>query len=768
MKTEQGIKNRLLRHGSIMETIAVTIVRSRYFIFLLFAAAAVYCVLSLGKVNVNSELTAFLPADAETRQGLTVMEEEFTTYAAAQVMVSNITYDTAEKLSGKIKEIGHVTDVSFDDTQAHFKNASALFSVSFDAGNDDAGAQSAMEQISELIAPYDHYTSTEVGSNYSKQLSGEMGMVILFSVLVIIGVLLLTSHSYFEVVIFFIVFIFAGLLNMGTNFWLGTISSITNSVAVILQLALAIDYAIIFAHRYEDEASAEPDVKEALIRALSKSIVEISSSSLTTIAGLAALTMMQFRLGYDLGVVLMKGIVCSMLSVFLLMPGLILLFPTPLKKTAHRSLVPNIEGWGRLLAKRVPVFLLIFALVLPAAVICSRKTVYGFSDSSINELIPSESRTAMHKINDTFDPSTAIAVLVPSGDFEKEKIILEEAAALDAVKSATGLANIEIEEGRTLTDRYTPRMFSELLDVDIEIARLLFQAYGLEHEQYGAIFNSASYDVPLIDMLLYLFEKLDQGAITLTEAQNEMLTEMRGSLERADNQLRGENWDRLVLTTNVPAEGEESLRLVQNVRTIAEKQYGEGNILIMGEITSASDLRDSYQGDSVLISILTIVFVFTILLFTFRSPVAAALLVFVIQGSIWINFSVAWLECDCPSFVTNMIVSAIQMGATVDYAIVIMSHYRSLREHLGKREAMIRAVNESFPTVLTSGLMMTAAGLLIAYRVSDVYIGHIGLAVGRGAAISVILVLTVLPQMIVLFDKAIGKTTVKLRQGGGN
>ena len=163
-----------------------------------------------------------------------------------------------------------------------------------------------------------------------------------------------------------------------------------------------------------------------------------------------------------------------------------------------------------------------------------------------------------------------------------------------------------------------------------------------------------------------------------------------------------------------------------------------------------------------LINVLTIVFVFVILLFTFKSPVAAAVLVFVIQGSIFINFSFQYITNTTSLFVTNMIVSAIQMGATIDYAIVIMNRYLALRKQTPKKEAMAHAVNESFPTVVTSGAIMAVAGLVIAFRVTDVYIGHIGLAVGRGALISVILVLTVLPQLIVLFDKAIEKTTFRI------
>ena len=281
------------------------------------------------------------------------------------------------------------------------------------------------------------------------------------------------------------------MLNMGTNYLLGEISSITNSIAVILQLALAIDYSIILIHRYQDEAIQRNSSREALIEALAKGIVEISSSSLTTISGLLALTLMQFRLGYDLGVVLTKGIIFSILSVLLLMPGLILFFPKMLKKTAHRSHVPDISAWGRFLTKSKYCFVWVFIVIIPFSIVWSSKTNYAFADSTIDELVYSERRAAMHKIIDTFDESTQIALIVPSGDFESEKAVIQEVLPLDNVKNVTGLANIEIENGRMLTDKYTPRMFSELLDIDIEEAVLLYQAYGVEHKQYQGIFKNS-------------------------------------------------------------------------------------------------------------------------------------------------------------------------------------------------------------------------------------------------------------------------------------
>ena len=757
-------KNTEVQKPDVMKLVATGIVNARFAVLAVFILLCVYCGMSVGKVRVNDDLTAFLPDTTETRKGLTIMNKEFLTYGTADVMISNITCDIASKLADEIGRYEHVASVDFDDSPAHFINSSALLSISFDAEEDDPAVEAEMDHIKERLKGYDTYISSGIGYDFSAELAREMVGVLAIAAVVIVGVLLFTSRSYFEVVIFGIVFAVAALMNMGTNYWLGEISSITNSIAVILQLVLAIDYAIIFIHRYQDEVAKNPNVKEALIEALSKAILEISSSSLTTISGLIALTMMQFRLGYDMGIVLTKGIICSLITVFLLMPGLIMLFPKQLKKTAHRNLIPSIRPWGKFLTRAKYCFVWVFLLILPFAFYYSRQTRYAFSDTSITEIVYSPGREAMHRIRDTFADSNVIAVIVPSGAYENEKAILRSVSGMGRVRNATGLANIEVGDGHVLTDPFTPQMFAELLDLDYETALLLFEGYGIKHEEYQVFFGNADeYRVILLDMFEYLFEKIDQGMVTLDEEKADQIRELRAQLHRGTMQLRGENYDRLIFNADVPVEGDESIALTDAIRKEAEKYYGEGNVLVVGEITSARDLAESYTGDSKKIALLTIAFIFIILLFTFRSFVGAALLAFVIQGSIWINFTFPYFQHLTASFVTDMIVSAIQMGATIDYAIVIMNRYLSLKKEAGKREAMIAAVDEGFATVITSGSILTMAGFMIGLRVSDVYVSHIGLAVGRGAAVSVVLVMTVLPQFILLLDKPIEKTTFTLK-----
>ena len=756
-------KTKRLQTDMLMRKLAAAIVRWRGLFMLLFLLAAVYCALGLSRVRVNSDLTFFLAPDTETRRGITIMEDNFVTYASEDVMIANITYERAESLCETIRGYDRVFSVSFDDTPAHYVRASALLTIAFDGTDDEPGVEEARGRIRALLAPYDSYTYSMDIKNYSRKLAGEMVGVVAIAAAVIAVILLFTSRSYFEVVIFALVFVFAALLNMGTNFWLGEISMITHSIAIIMQLALAIDYAIIFSHRYQDECARFDSAREALVEALAKSIVEISSSSLTTISGLVALMLMEFRLGYDLGVVLSKSILCSLLTVFLLMPGLILLFPRAIRRSAHRSLIPDITPWGRFLMRSKSCFVWLFLLIVPFAFYGARHVNYAFSDSAVSELVYSESRAAMRRIEQTFESSTSVVLLLPHEDLEAEKTIAREIRALDGVKDVTGLSLIEVDDEHVLTDLYSPRQFAELLELPREEAELLFQAYGVRHEEYQALFGAPdSYRVPLLDLFDFLFELIDHGVVTLSGEQSEQVEALRPTLSYALAQLRGEHYNRLLITVDLPTEGDESRALVERVRAIAAPHYPAGEVLVVGDITSARDLGDSYTGDSLLISLLTIGFVFAILLFTFRTAVGAAILVFVIQGSIWINFSFPYLQGQSPSFVTNMIVSAIQMGATIDYAIVLMNRYQVLKAALPPRQAMARAVNESFATVLTSGSIMTIAGVLIGMRVSDVYVSHIGLGVGRGALCSVILVLSVLPQLLVLLDGAVEKTRFRL------
>lgn len=749
---------------TFMTKLARFIVDKRKAFYLIFIAAFLFSAASVNKVQVNNDITTYLPSDTETRRGLTIMDQEFVTLGSANIMVSNITYETAEALSEEIAAVPGVSGVEFDDTEEHYHDAAALFTVSFEGEEQAPETIESLERVKLLLEGYDYYPSTTIGLDTSASLQKEMTVILAIAAVVIVVVLLFTSKSYLEIPVYLIVFATAAVLNMGTNYWFGTISFITNAIAIVLQLALAIDYAIIFCHRYMEERDNGLDAREADISALSKAIVEISSSSLTTISGLVALMLMQLRIGFDMGIVLAKGIVISMLCVFLLMPGLLMLFHNAIEKTRHKNLVPHISWLGKGVVKLRFILPPIFLIVLVAGAVLSARCDYVFDTNDTDFDNKPAWRIADEKVTETFGQKNTIAMLVPRGDYDKEGAILRQVESLEPVTQVTGLANIEVEDGRMLTDTMNPRQFAELAGVDVELARLLYQAYGLSVEEYGAIFQEPDeYAVPLLDIFEFLVEQIDKGVVTLDEEQAEKVDDLREQLDMGIEQLRGENWSRLVFVADTPTEGTETYELLDEIRAIGQTYYGD-NVILVGNSTNAFDLSSSFSQDNAKISILTALFVMVILLFTFKSAGLPLLLVLTIQGSIWINFSFPVLQGTNLFFLSYLVVSSIQMGATIDYAIVITNRYLELKTVMDRKQAAIEALDQSFPTILTSGSIMAVAGFLIGGISTDATIGSVGLTLGRGTVTSILLVMTVLPQLLLLGDSLIERTAITLNR----
>lgn len=744
------------------EKLATFIVDKRNLFFLIFIIGAVFSVFSQGWVDVNNDITAYLPEDTETRQGLTVMEDEFITYASVRMMIANITYPQAEALVEKIEAIDGISGVTFDDTADHYTNSSAMFDITFAGESDDEICTTALDQLKEQFAAYDLYISGEVGDTQSETLAKEMQTIFLVAVIIIVLVLLFTSRTYAEIPVLLITFGAAAILNMGTNFLFGEISFITNSVAIVLQLALAIDYAIILCHRFSEERETQQP-REACITALSKAIPEISSSSLTTISGLLAMMFMQFKIGADLGIVLIKAIFLSLLSVFTLMPGLLMLFSKWIDKTHHRNFVPNISPWGKIVTKLKVVIVPLFVPLIILGCIFSNQCPYAYGDSMLETEKKSDAQIANEMVEKNFGATNSLVVMVPTGDYEKEGQLLADLEACEEVDYAMGLANTEAMDDYMLTDKLTPRQFSELLDQDVEIGRLLYTAYAVEEENYGKIVGGIdNYRVPLIDMFLFLYDMKQDGYVELDDETSQDIDDLYSQLTDAKKQLQGEHYSRLLVNLKLPEEGEETYAFLDKVHDLAAQYYEDG-VLLAGNSTNAYDLSSSFSRDNIIISVLSILFVIVVLLFTFKSVGLPILLVLVIQGAIWINFSFPYLQNMYVHFMGYLVISSIQMGANIDYAIVISNRYLELKKVMPRREAMVETLNQSFATIITSGGILASAGILISKITTEPTIYAIGQCLGRGTIISMILVMTVLPGIMLLGDAIIEKTSFQMK-----
>lgn len=748
--------------GSGMEKIATFIVDKRNLFFLLYAFALIFSIVATGWVKVENDITTYLPEDTETRQGLTVMNDNFVTYGTARVMVSNVTYETAENICSDLESIDGVTSVDFDDTTDHYKSASALFSVTFDGTTTDDISIHALHTIRDMLAGYDTYIDTEVGVDTSADLQSEMSVILVLAAIVIVLVLTLTSRSYAEVPVLIMTFGAAALLNMGTNFLCGTISFISNSVTVILQLALAIDYAIILCHRFSDEHETK-DTREACIAALSKAIPEISSSSLTTISGLGALAFMHFGIGRDMATVLIKAILFSLLSVFTLMPGLLMVFSKKIDATRHKNLIPKITFLGKFDVATRFIVPPIFAVVVVVTAVLANKCPYCYSYTDLVTAKQSESQIAHQKIKNTFGVNNMVAVIVPTGDYDSERQLLKDLDSCAEVKSTQGLANIDAMDGYKLADALTPRQMSELAGLDYEVAEALYAAYAVDQNEYGKLISGlGDYKVPLFDMFMFLQREMKDGNITLDGDIQETLDDLFEQLNKAQLQLQSDKYSRLVVYLNLPEESDETLAFLDTMHALIAKYYSS-DTYIVGNSTNVKDLSSSFGEDNMLISVLSALFVVIILLFTFKSAGLPVLLIVVIQGSIWINFSVPTIKHESLYFLGYLIVNSIQMGANIDYAIVISSHYTDLKKEMRPKEAIIAALNEAFPTIFTSGTILAVAGALIGVMTTNPVIAAIGTCLGRGTVISIVLVMAVLPQILLIGDTIVERTSFDVK-----
>ncbi len=755
MENEQNEKK---GGNQAMVKICGFIVDKRNLFFLLFGILIIFSAVSRNWVNVENSMSHYLPDSTETKQGLDLMEQEFITYGTCDVMVANVSYEQAESIERDLEFIPGVFMIDFDDTEDHYFNGSSYYNVTFDYDEKDDQCLEVLERVKEELAGYDYYLSTTLGDIEAELIAEEMNVIVVLVAFVVVTVLLLTCQAYAEVPVLLITFVAAAILQMGTNFVFGTISFVSNSVTVVLQLALSVDYAIILLNRYKEEHAAL-EAREAIIIALSKAIPEICGSSLTTIGGLIAMGFMQYKMGPDLSVCLIKSIFLALGSVFLLMPGVIMLFSKLMDTTKHKNFIPDIPFVGKFDYATRHIVAPLFVLVIVGAYTVSSKCPYVFGDSTITPPIQNSIQKTEELQTDNFGTSNMVALIVPAGDYEKEAKLLEELEACPEVDYTQGLANIEALDDYCLTDKLTPRQFSELIDLDYEVAELVYAAYAVNDEDYAKVVNGLpEYKVSLIDMFMFVHDEVEEGYVTLEDDMQDTLDDAFDAMNFAKNQLQGENYSRMLVFLTLPEESEETFAFLDRMHEIAEKYYPGGRILVCGESVSQYDLQKTFGRDNLVNNVISILAVLVVLLFTFKSAGMPVLLIAVIQGCIWLNFSIPALQHDNIFFMSYLIVSSIQMGANIDYAIVIAGRYMELRKENGRRQSIIDSMNQAFPTIITSGTMMVVAGFLIGKLTSNAAIFGIGKCLGRGTTISILVTMFVLPQILLVGDKIIEKT----------
>mgnify|MGYP005827758005 CR=1 FL=1 len=678
-----------------MINIASWIIKHKKAVLIAFMLVTVLSTAAQFFVKVNYNMVDYLPDDAQSTQAMDIMEKEFTgDVPDTRVMVTGVTIQEALEFKEKLEAIDGVSDVMWLDdmvdlktplevadketVENYYSDQNALFSISVATGDEVR----ITDEIYELIGSDGAIAGEAANTASSQKMAGSESMYAgMLLVPLIILILVVSTTSWVEPLFFLTAIGVSVLINLGTNIFLGEVSFVTQSVAPILQLAVSLDYAVFLLHSFSDYRKVTDDPEEAMKLAMKKSFPAITASAATTFFGFIALTFMEFQIGSDLGVNLVKGIVLSFISVMVFLPALTLVFYKWMDKTKHKSFVPSFKGIGNKVLKwKVPSLIFVFAILVPAFLGQTNTSfIYGSGEQPENTRVGSDFK----KVEEAFGETTPIVLLVPKGDMAKEKELVEDIEALDYV---TGVM---------------------------------------------AYVNQVGSEIPP--------EYLDKS-IT--------------------DEFYSENYSRIVINTNQGTEGEVPFAIVENVEEAAADYYGD-KALSLGESVTLYDIKNTVNKDNVVVNVLTVVTIALVLLFSFKSITIPVVLLITIEAAVWINLSIPYFTNTPLVFVGYLIISTVQLAATVDYGILFTEAYTHYRKEMSAKEAIVRTLDEKTFSISISAAILSSVGFILWITSSNPIVGSIGLLMGRGALLAFIMVLLVLPAMLLVFDKVIKKTTYK-------
>lgn len=769
------MQKKLSKFSYGLKKIPEGIVKLKWVFLVLFVALSIFGAVMIPHTKINYDLTGYLPANCDSSTALELLKKEFDDKGMAYVMVKDVTPEKAGEIKTRLEKVEGVATVTYVESM-NYKNNSALYTVTLKDYDSTAGAFDAVKDVIDALSDEKAYLSGQSAFSYYTKLETEQSIMKLgiAIVVIILLVMLFTSKTYFELIVLILVFGAAMAINMGTNFlFVNGISYIANLVALVLQLALSLDYSIILLHRYMEERDNGEDAKTATVTALTKGLPEILSSSLTTVAGLAALMLMTLSIGAEIGLSLAKGIVISMATVIFFMPALLVIFDKPIQKTRHKSFVPNVTKPARAIVKARKVIVPAFLLIAILAGVAQGFNKYSFNYNS-GSLIVAPKKV----IEDTgFGTLNSLVVVVPKGDAEKERQLVKYVESFDLIDKSqtTALATINVysfvdpntTEKLYLTDEVSKKDIGKLIDkipsdagisasMIKSVVNTWFNEYVGKYMPEGTDKETAK--VRLIDFLDFVVrEKFDAiSRVIGDDPETLAYLEQVKQISFAKANLESENYSRITFNINGGVEDDDVFELVKTLKSGVSDFYEER--YITGESVVCYEMSEYFMKDNLMVCLFTDLFILVILLITFRNISLPIILILAIQGGIFINFAIPFLSKTSISFIGYLIISAIQMGATIDYAIVLTNRYRGIRKDFTDRyDAMAAATNAVFPTILTSGVILTATGFVMSMLSSGV-VAQLGLLLGVGTLTSIIIVLFVLPSLLLVTEKVVDKT----------
>lgn len=659
-----------------------------------FLLAVLLSLLTAPFVEINYDLTEYLPDTVESKKGLDLMEDTFGYPGTARVMIKDVTLYEAKAYKDLLEDVDGVDQImwldtttnvfsgdsfiNYTDIDQYYKDNCAVMDVIFEEGDTSQKTSRAIDDMKEITGDKGYYVGMAVqDKSVAENVEEEMKLILGIGILMIFIILCMTTNSWLEPILYLIIMGVAVLINKGTNIFLGRISFLTDSVSAVLQLAVSMDYSIFLIHAFTRQKQAGVEQTQALRNAIEEAMNSIFASSLTTIVGFLVLTFMKFSIGFDMGIVLAKGIVISLLTVVFFMPAMILRMTKWMDKTAHRPFMPEFNRLSR------GIFRIRYGVLIFAAVIA----IPAYTAQNMNEFLYG---------NDAV------------GSGEGTQVYADE-QEIDAI---FGRSN----------------MMMALVPIDEE---------GKEKE-----FAEALKDLPYTKSVLSLSDTIPEGV-----PENFLPESLTGQLHDEES-----GYARILIYVRSKGESELAFQYSDEIQTLMKSYYPQGAYLV-GATPSTQDIKTTITKDYSRVNALSLLGVFLVIMFSFKSVIIPVIAMVPIEVAIFINMAVPYVAGDTMIFMGYIIVSCIQLGATVDYAILTTNNYIACRKEMEKKEAAVETLKRSIPAILTSGSILTIVGYIL-YNVSSIAaIGDLGHLIGRGAILSIVLVTTLMPALLVMGDR---------------
>lgn len=681
------------------------VVKHRILILIVVLVLMIPSVLGMAGTRINYDMLDYLPEDMETVIGQNELLEDFGKGAFSFIIVEDMPAKDVAALKEKIEQVDHVETVLWYDSIAdlsipmellpdkiynEFNTENAtMMAVFFDTSTSSDITMDAIREIRQIAGKQCFVSGMSALVTDLKDLcEKEEPIYVGIAVLLACVAMLVFLDSWLAPFVFLASIGMMILLNLGTNYFMGEISYITKALSAVLQLAVTMDYSIFLWHSYNEQRTRCDDNKAAMAAAIKETLTSVVGSSITTVAGFIALCFMSFTMGRDLGIVMAKGVLLGVLGCVTVLPALILVFDKPLQKTKHKSLIPNMGGFAKGVVRIFPVFIVIFALLIPPA-------YYGYSKTNdevyydMGQCLPEDMEyvIANSKLSEDFDIASTHMLLVDANLPAKSvRSMMKEMEQVDGVKYVLGLESVI---GSRIPEEILPESITSI--------------------------------------------------------------------------LKNDKWELLLINSEYKVASDAVNDQISDLNTILKK-YDESGMLI-GEAPCMKDMIETTSHDFQVVNAISILAIFIIIALVEKSLSLPFILISVIEVAIFINLGLPHYLGQSLPFIAPICISTIQLGATVDYAILMTTRYKAERiRGNGKKDAVRTALSTSIPSIIVSGMGLFAATFGVAIYSDIDIIGSMCMLMARGAIVSMLAVIFILPALLLLCDKIICATTWGMRK----